>query len=89
MNDSTPAYGSFVTGRVIPAHEAATTTEGAIAEKPLMPEMQDSLDPNEWVPGVVTADGKFHPNDQSKQPAAGKWVVEFRDFGLALTQLAE
>ena len=54
-----------------------------------MPDRQGSLDPDEWVPGVVTADGKFHPDDQSRHPSAGGWVVEFRDFGQALTQPVE
>ena len=66
----------------------AGETGGDSTGESLMPDKQIPLDHNEWVPGAVTAEGKFHPRDESKLPPAGKWVVEFRDFGQALTELS-
>jgi hypothetical protein len=80
MKDSKPAFGNLVTGKVIPAHVVAGKTEGDTIEEKLMPDNHGSVDSDNWVPGVVAADGKFHPDDQSKRPASGGWVVEFRDF---------
>jgi hypothetical protein len=85
MNDRHSAYGSLVTGKVIPARAVAGRVAGDITKDQMAPEVPGSLDPNEWVPGVVTADGKFHPGDQGRQPPAGRWVVEFRDFGQTLS----
>jgi hypothetical protein len=84
MNDSKPGYGNLLTGKFIPAHEVARKNEGDISEEQLETDMQVSIDPNVSVPGIVTADGRFHPRDQSKLPPSGKWIVEFRDLGQAL-----
>jgi hypothetical protein len=89
MNDNKPAYGNLTTGKVIPAHVVGNENEGDFPAERLVPDREGSLDPTEWVPGVVTADGKFHPDDQQKQSATGRWVVEFREFGQALTQPVE
>jgi hypothetical protein len=37
------------------------------------------IDVNEWAPGHLSPDGKFHPDDPAKRAASGHWVVEFRD----------
>jgi hypothetical protein len=89
MNDNKHAYGNLTTGKVIPAHVVGSKNEGNFPEERLAPDREGPLDHNEWVPGVVTVDGKFHPDDQRTQAAAGRWVVEFRDFGQALTQTLE
>jgi hypothetical protein len=59
MNDNKPAYGNLTTGKVIPAHVVGSKNEGDFPEERLVPDRVGSLDPAEWAPGVVTADGKF------------------------------
>jgi hypothetical protein len=88
MNNNMPAYGNLATGKVIPAHAVARKTEGDTIEEHLVSDNYGSVDPDDWVPGGVAADGKFHPDEETKMPASGVWVVEFRDFAPGLPHQA-
>ena len=71
-NISRPAYGHMKTGKVVSARQIGTTADG---DSLFEPDIQGSADLNDWVPGVLGSDGKFHPSDQTRKPPSGEWTV--------------
>jgi len=72
MIDNKPAFGHARTGKVVPARQIGTTDAG---NPGFEPDIEGPVDPADWVPGVLRADGRFHPIDESRMPLSGEWVV--------------
>jgi hypothetical protein len=68
MNSAQPAFGHVRTGKVVLARPIETTDAGN-------PEVVTPGDPADWAPGILTEDGKFHPDEPLKMPVGKTWVV--------------
>jgi hypothetical protein len=72
MNGNKPAFGHTRTGKVVLARLIESTDAG---NPGFEPDVNGHADPTDWVPGSVSEDGRYHPDDPVKMPLSGAWVV--------------
>jgi hypothetical protein len=61
MTEARHAYRNLRTGEIVPARRVT----GSEAEGLVQPDVPESANQADWVPGTIGPDGRFHPADHS------------------------